>query len=318
MSVWPELRLRLFSKIETVTWFGFTSATFISSTRSHICLRWLLPPLLTTALINSLKVTRFGCNPSWAISIIKHRALSNPPVCRWALISVLNETTSAIPAFFCPLHPCLGCLQVAALHTSIKHCVVDDSVHVHTTSFQRIKDADCTLEVALCGTISDHGDVLGNVGRGGIQQFLCNVPTTTLESCIHQAALHAGIYSKRPLSLRGTHIRSCEERLQIKLIDVASFFVLLAVSIEADETCENGQLLGLHVTIQLLCHLGIGSLCAEAKNRACKVRAHLHSLLDHFIEELLHSNRINSHALDQEMVCCTCELHFLFPCKLFN
>merc|ERR1719327_96633 len=58
MSACPEWYPKPFSKMEIVTWFGFTSADCISSTMSHISLRWPPCPLLTTALMNSLKVTR--------------------------------------------------------------------------------------------------------------------------------------------------------------------------------------------------------------------------------------------------------------------
>mmetsp|Transcript_71290 Transcript_71290/g.199945 ORF Transcript_71290/g.199945 Transcript_71290/m.199945 type:complete len:322 (-) Transcript_71290:770-1735(-) len=91
---------KLFSKIEQVTWLGFTPAAFISRTILQISARCAADePRATRPLTSSLNVTRFGCKPAARISSISERAFLKLSPWRWALIRVLYDTTSAKPSF---------------------------------------------------------------------------------------------------------------------------------------------------------------------------------------------------------------------------
>mmetsp|Transcript_59349 Transcript_59349/g.180997 ORF Transcript_59349/g.180997 Transcript_59349/m.180997 type:complete len:302 (-) Transcript_59349:14-919(-) len=93
--------------MEHVTRFGFRPARFISSTTSQT-----LPmeprSLRTRAWTNSLYVTWFGAWPASRMARISARAFAKPSCRRCALISVLNETTSATSA------PCISRMSSSA------------------------------------------------------------------------------------------------------------------------------------------------------------------------------------------------------------
>mmetsp|Transcript_25673 Transcript_25673/g.68560 ORF Transcript_25673/g.68560 Transcript_25673/m.68560 type:complete len:201 (-) Transcript_25673:402-1004(-) len=80
-----EERWTFFSKVERVTWLGFTPQARISSTRPHTSSR----PALTAASISSLNVTALGTSPPDRIARIADRARGRSPLLRYALIMML-------------------------------------------------------------------------------------------------------------------------------------------------------------------------------------------------------------------------------------
>mmetsp|Transcript_38932 Transcript_38932/g.101424 ORF Transcript_38932/g.101424 Transcript_38932/m.101424 type:complete len:258 (-) Transcript_38932:522-1295(-) len=131
MSSSLERALRFLSRMEHVTWFGLSPAAPISSSTAQTSLPPRTPArafFATIEFTSSLNVTRLGSRPAARISCMSTRAFDKFSTCKCALISVLYETTSAIPAAM------VRSIQASARRRS-RHSTQASSTALYTTLF---------------------------------------------------------------------------------------------------------------------------------------------------------------------------------------
>mmetsp|Transcript_53477 Transcript_53477/g.174026 ORF Transcript_53477/g.174026 Transcript_53477/m.174026 type:complete len:281 (-) Transcript_53477:1197-2039(-) len=183
-------------------------------------------------------------------------------------------------------HPCLCCRQIPTLHTSIKHRVVHNAVHLGAAALEGLENLHGTNQVAGSRTIPDHRDVLRNIGRRRIQEVFRQVVAATAESCTHQATLDASIEADCLLQWLTVTLRRARhpQALEMLLVHVASFIVLLAVCVEADKCGEDRNLLRFHVLEERICEFHGACLRAKGQQRQGEVRGEHRPLGNHLVE----------------------------------
>mmetsp|Transcript_6369 Transcript_6369/g.14713 ORF Transcript_6369/g.14713 Transcript_6369/m.14713 type:complete len:323 (+) Transcript_6369:1440-2408(+) len=201
-------------------------------------------------------------------------------------------------------HPGLGCLKVPAFNTSIQNRVVHNSIDFGAAVLQSFEDLHSASKVARSSTVPDHGNVLGNVSRGRIQEVLREIFATAAHRRVHEASLQTRVEANGLLkALRTGNLPRHE--LLLLLVDITSLAVLFRRSIEADEGGRqhwNPLLQRLHVGVEFIGQLQRPRLRAKGQHGERKVGRHGASLCLDLFEEGLDTARIVGSVLDQQGV----------------